>query len=199
MYSFVDMCRELGKPPVYVRGLQQALGLAVPKRQRAASASWKEGKGTPAKAKNWIDGEGDYAEAYSKFLQKVVALRTFNIQMPTICELFSKERKILELLHFDTISDSPTWYLDACAEGAHSDRHLLLTGHDLGFPLAARAIQSNLDFAERSKELFEGPEMGEDVRRILESYLVLLQDVRERIHMEKRVLLNALMWSEQAF
>lgn len=175
-FPFYRLCKMLGKPSGYVRVLQSALQLYLPRK-----------------------GEG-YTNAYAAFLERVVSLRAFSVAVEDICDLFGKEKKILELLHVDSIANSPTWYLDACDnEQPHTERHLLLTGYDLGFPLGSDVIQSNLDFGRRDDELFTRHEMGEDIRRMLRLYLKLLMRVRERVTQEKPVLERALFWSEEAF
>ncbi|MFU8781106.1 MAG: hypothetical protein ACNA71_08810, partial [Kiritimatiellia bacterium] len=70
--SFGALCRILGKPPVYVLRLQQALDLYVPER-----------------------GEG-YQRPYVCFLEKIIAIRTFGIGLADIADLFAKERRLLE-------------------------------------------------------------------------------------------------------
>jgi hypothetical protein len=174
-YTFSGLCEILGKTPFYISNLQRSLGLYIP--------STAEG----------------YSAAYVSFMEKVVALRTFNVPTSEIADLFSKEVRILELLKFDSLSDSPTWYLDACNAPNRSDEHLLLTGHALGFPLHAKAIQTNLDFGKRDDELFNGREMGEDVSRSLSVYAKLVSKVRNRVEKETPVLRNALFWGERVF
>jgi hypothetical protein len=175
-YTLNEFCRALGKPPPFLHPLQSGLGLHVPSRQ-----------------------EG-YSPAYLAFMRKVIALRAFSVPMADIADVLRKERKILELLHVDSISDSPTWYLDACGcDDGPPDNNLLLTGHNLGFPVTAESIQSNLDFRARDPELFKSHEMGEDIRRVLKLYLKLLEKIKERVDAERPILQNALAWSEQAF
>ena len=169
------LCEILGKTQFYISNLQRALGLYVPK-----------------------NGEG-YSAAYVSFMEKVVALRTFNVATADIADLFTKEKRILELLKFDSLSDSPTWYLDACGTPQRSDEHLLLTGHALGFSIHSPAIQTNLDFGKRDDELFEGHEMGEDVNRAIEVYIKLAKKICTRVERETPVLRNALFWGEKAF
>ena len=58
-------------------------------------------------------------------------------------------------------------------------------GDDLGIPLAAREVQTGLDFSDRLPELFEGKAMGEDALRLLDECLKLekaiLKDVRSEL------------------
>lgn len=173
--SFSEMCRAIGKGPAYARRLQLDLGLHVPGRN---------------------DG---YSDEYVYFMERVVSLRTFNVAMTDILDLFVKERRILEMLRFHSLSTSPTWYLGTSPEPPDPDRRLLLTNFDLGFPISANGIQANLDFSEGEQELFEGSEMGEDVRQALVLYRKLLNKIQQRVHTETPVLLNALAWSKKAF
>jgi hypothetical protein len=175
-HTINEFCRALGKPAPLVHQLQIGLDLHIPRKE-----------------------EG-YSEAYVRFMQKVIALRAFSVPIADIADLFRKERKILELLHVDSISDSKTWYLDACGcDDGPPDNSLLLTGHNLGFAITAEAIQSNLDFRERDPELFKSHEMGEDIRRVLKLYLKLLDRIKERVDAERPILEQALEWSEEAF
>jgi len=170
-----ELCAVLRKGPPYVRGLQSQIGLHIP------------------------DDTTGYSPAYVRFLEKIVALRTFNVPVRDIQDLFSKEVRILQMLRFHTIRRSPTWYLEECARDRMTEGTLLLTGYDLGFPLAGGHIQSNLDFDGAPRELFSGREMGEDVRRALDLYIERLGDIRERVRTETHVLRQALDWSEWAF
>ena len=174
-FSFPDLCRSLGKDAFYVKNLQRQLDLYVPS-----------------------DGQG-YPESYVIFMEKVIALRAFHVPANEIEELFETEKKILHLLHVDSLSPSPTWYLDLCssADLEASCGQLLLSGYKLGFAMDAGAIQHTLDFGGRDAELFKGSEMGEDVRRVLAKYVGLLDGVRGRIEKEKPILENALLWARR--
>jgi hypothetical protein len=175
-YSLQDMCRILGKDSFTVRNVQRHLELQVP------------GKGEA------------YTQGYLNFMEKIVALRAFHVQLDDIRELFEIEKKILRLLHVDTLTPSPTWYLDACdspGEGNGNGNRLLLTGYRLDGPVSAHAVQHTLDFGRRDRELFKGVEMGEDVRLVMRKYLDLLDNLTSRIEKEKPVLQNALDWADR--
>ncbi len=174
-FTFARLCEVVGKGTFYISNIQRNLGVYVP--------STDEG----------------YSIAYVGFIEKIVALRTFNVPLADISDLFIKEKRILELLKFDSFSDSPTWYLDACGKPNRSDDTLLLTGHSLGFHLERRQIQSNLDFGKKDGELFAGHEMGEDISRAIEIYEKLATKVRTRVEKETPVLKNALFWGSKAF
>jgi len=173
---FGDLCRILGKPPVYVMRVQQALDLYQP--------SADEG----------------YRRAYVCFLEKIVALRTFGVPLADIADLFAKERRLLELLRFDALSDSPTWYLDGCGRQARDQGDcLLLSGYCLGFSIETPAYQPNLDFGRRDDHLFAGHEMGEDICRSLGIYRAQAAKLCARISQEIPVLQNALYWGQRYF
>ena len=70
-FTFTRLCEILGKTPFYIANLQRALGVHTP--------SSKEG----------------YSVAYVSFMEKVVALRTFNVPASYIADLFAKETRIL--------------------------------------------------------------------------------------------------------
>lgn len=173
---FGDLCRILGKSPVFILRLQKALDLYVP------------------------PSDEGYQRAYVCFLEKIVALRTFGIPLPDIVDLFSKERRLLELLRFDALSDSPTWYLDGCGRRAGSEGDcLLLSGYCLGFSIDRPSYQPNLDFGRRDDHLFAGHEMGEDICRSLGIYREQAAKLCMRISREIPVLQNALYWGERYF
>ncbi|OQX58124.1 MAG: hypothetical protein B5M52_05985 [Helicobacteraceae bacterium 4484_230] len=174
-FTFARLCEVVGKAPFFVSNIQRALGLYVP-----------------------TAGEG-YSVAYVAFMEKIVALRTFNVPVADIADLFAKEKRLLELLKFDSLSSSPTWYLDGCGSPRRSDKYLLLTGYALGFHLDGHEIQSNLDFGKRDGELFAGHEMGEDISRAVAVYSKLADKVRARVEKETPVLKNALFWGSKAF
>lgn len=175
-YRFSELCLALGKSPAAVRQLQRSLDLHVPEHLAG------------------------YSDAYLSFLEKVVWLRAFGISMERIAELLESEKRILRFLHVDSLSDSPTWYLDACrpaTEAPLSETRLLLTDHDIGLTPDAYAVQHSLNFGRRDKELFAGAEMGEDLKLMAKKYWRLLDGVIETIGQEQMVLENALTWSRQ--
>lgn len=190
-YTFTELCNALGKGSFYVRNLQKSLGLPVihgrddGKKARPRRRTRKK-----------IEKKSGYSARYLVFLEKVVAMRAFNVPLSKIVELFEVEKKILTLLHLDSLYDADTWYFGSAEPQELSDGHLLLTGHDLGFPIVDGDIQHNLDFAERETELFDGEEMGEDVRRVLTKYHAMVHEIRSTIRKEQPVLRNALDWAE---
>jgi hypothetical protein len=174
-FSPRQFCDALSKSPAYVRNLQVQMGLHLP-------------------------GKGErYSRAYLRFMEKAISLRTFNVPVKDITDLFKTEVRILEMLRFHTLNPSKTWYLDACDGEKRSGNSLLLTGFDLGFSLSGEVIQSNLDFSKDNGELFSGREMGEDVRRGLSLYQSRLADIREKVRLETGVLRQALAWSRDVF
>ncbi|MBU0715301.1 MAG: hypothetical protein KJ964_08090 [Verrucomicrobia bacterium] len=130
-------------------------------------------------------------------MQTIITLRTFSVPLGEIADLFTKEQIVLRLLKVDALGATSTWYLDQCADKGHKERRLLLTGYDVGFPIDSKVIQPNLDFGVRKKELFSGKEMGEDVRRALDSYLRLLAKIMARVDQERPVLNQALQWAKE--
>lgn len=177
-YTYNDMCTAVGKSRLYVRNLVRALGLPIA-----------------------MNGEG-YSREYVRFLEKAVSLRAFSVSVQRIVDLLEIEKKILRLLHIDSLSQSMIWYLDGCCRESESRNCLLLTGYDIGFsadPKAPGHVQHHLDFSPRDPELFTGAEMGEDVRRVLEKYHELVEDVRKRVEQETPVLRDALSWAGDAF
>jgi hypothetical protein len=176
--KFGELCQMVGKDAVVVRNIQKQLHLHIPKK------------------------DGAYPQSYALFLEKVISLRAFHVPLEAIRDLFEVEKKLLCLLHVDSLTSSPTWYLDDCtslgAEEPQADR-LLLSGHRLGFAPDTDSVQPTLDFGERHPELFTGNEMGENIGQVLRKYLALLHGIRERIEQEKPILENAMYWVERVF
>ncbi len=168
-----ECCAICGKPQIYIRNLQKALGLPGPCK------------------------DAGYSKPHVCFLRRVIALRTFNVPLENIADLLAKEKTLLRLLKLDALSHSATWHIDQCGDKGNPARRLLLTGYDVGFPLAQGAIQANLDFGNRDKELFEGKEMGEDIRRALDACLQATAALKSRIQREQPVLKYALKWAQK--
>lgn len=171
--TFPELCRACGKPSVYVRNLQASLDLPLP------------------------DGDRLYSPAYLQIIQIIISLRTFSVPLEDIADLLAKELVVLRLLKVDALGSSPTWYLDQCGENGNPDRRLMLTGYDVGFSIAGKAIQPNLDFGLRPKELFSDREMGEDVRRAVDDYLKLSEKIMTRVERERPILNRALNWAKK--
>jgi hypothetical protein len=170
MVSFDEMCEAVGKPPAYIRQLQSMFHLPLSRDHR-------------------------YSAAFVNFVRKLVTLRAFSVPVDEITDLLRREKRLLELLHVDTIGNSPTWFLDHCNQGGRPSRRLLLTGYDVGFPLSSRAVQVGFDFGRKQRELFTGQEMGEDTRRVIDAYLKARRRVLDRVREQRLVLRQALEWA----
>lgn len=171
--SFSQLCRKMGRSPHYIRNCQTKLGLYLPK-----------------------DSEG-YSHAYRVFLETVIILRAFSVPLEDIAELFEAEKRILRFLRVDTLSLSPTWYLDQCGRNEEGVNRLLLTNQDLGGSITDGGVQFHLDFRGAHGELFSGAEMGQDARRVMAAYETRLEKIKERVRTEEVVLRRALAWSAQ--
>lgn len=170
-YTFSQLCRKMGRSPHFLRNLQNKLGLYMPK-----------------------DTEG-YSNSYRIFLETIIILRAFAVPMEDIIELFEAEKRILRFLRADTLTLSPTWYLDQCGRGNGGGNRLLLTNQDLGGSITDGGVQFHLDFRSAHGELFSGAEMGQDAVRVMAAYETRLQKVRDRVKTEEVVLRRALAWS----
>lgn len=175
MYTYSEICDVLSKSHLYVKNIEKRL-----------------------KMPNNTQNEG-YPVSFLMFMERIVALRAFSVSLDDIADLYVKEIKILQMLHFDSVDDGPYWFLGVSTSRDKPDRQLLLTGYDLGFPLWSNAVQANLDFRSSDKELFDSREMGEDLRRIMDPYRKLYERVRSRVESERPVLKNALIWSDCTF
>ena len=147
MHSLGDMSKALNRAAVYLSGLQARFELPV------------------------MEGAA-YSNAYFECLRTIVSLRTFNIAEETLRDLWQLEKKLLQLLHVDSIG-SCSWFLDSCGATTHPERRLLLTNHNLGVPLTGSEVQTGLNFANSLPELFAAKEMGEDALRVLRECLKL--------------------------
>ena len=146
-HTLADIAQALNRPAVVTSGLQNRFELP------------------PA------DGAG-YTDAYLAFLRTLVHLRTLGIAEDRLLRLWHLEKKLLQLLHVDS-TGSKTWFLDSCGAITRRDRRLLLTNYDIGIAVPAHALQLGLNFAEKTRELFAGKEMGEDAFRVLNDIIPL--------------------------
>jgi hypothetical protein len=169
MKSMKLMAEGLGRPGVWVAGVQKRFGLPVLE---------------------------SYPEGYESFLRKIVHLRVLGVSEETPREFWAVERKLIEVLHLDPQS-SPTWMVDACAYPSDPDRRLLLSNIDLGFPLPATDLQIGLNFAATSTELFAGMDMGEDALRLISDYRTRLSGIRSTVASERPLLKEAIKWSRE--
>ena len=71
----------------------------------------------------------------------------------------------------------------------------MLSNFDLGIPLAAREVQTGLDFSDRLPELFEGKAMGEDALRVLDECLMLRAKIMSDIRAELPHDREAVKWA----
>ena len=60
-----------------------------------------------------------YSSAYARFIQTIIALRTFSVPLGEIADLFAKEQIVLRLLKVDALGTTSTWYLDQCDNKGH--------------------------------------------------------------------------------
>jgi hypothetical protein len=169
MKSMKLMAERLGRPGVWVAGVQKRFGLPVLE---------------------------SYPEGYESFLRKIVHLRVLGVSEETLREFWAVERKLIEVLHLDPQS-SPTWMVDACAYPSDPDRRLLLSNIDLGSPLLATEVQIGLNFAATSTELFAGMDMGEDALRLISDYRTRLSGIRSTVASERPLLKEAIKWSRE--
>lgn len=167
--SLAELARRLNRPVVQLRQLQTRFDLPP------------------------FHGIG-YSPAYAAFLRRIVLLRILGTAEELLVRLWKLERRLLKLLHADS-TGSPTWFLDSCGQGGHTNRRLLLSNHDLGMPLPSRSLQLGLNFADSLPELFAGRDMGEDVLRLLEECLKLTGRLRDGIDAERPLIREALRWA----
>jgi hypothetical protein len=168
MKSVKLMAERLGRPGVWVAGVQKRFGLPVLE---------------------------SYPEGYESFLRKIIHLRVLGVSEETLREFWAAERKLIEVLHLDP-QTSLTWMVDACAFSADPDRRLLLSNIDLGSALLATDLQIGLNFAASTPELFDGRDMGEDALRLISDYRTRLTGIRSTVASESKILRDALKWGK---
>ena len=168
MHKLGDMAKTLNRPVVYLHGLQSRFELPVLERTA-------------------------YSDAYLAFLRAVVSLRMLNVSEENLLKLWHLEKKLLTLLHADSIG-SPTWFLDACGPTNKPHHRLLLSNFNMGFQLKSKAVQLGLNFTEVVPELFDGKEMGEDALRGLGQYLKLFSRIQADMSAEIPLLREATRW-----
>jgi hypothetical protein len=138
----------------------------------------------------------DYPECYEAFLRKVRDLRNLGLSEEKLGKLWDLERKLIEILHLD-LGGGELSLIEGCSVEADPERRLLLSNADLGVPILARDLQPGLDFTTGShRELFGGKEMGEDALRILGEYREILQEIRETVSREGKVVKSSLRWAK---
>jgi hypothetical protein len=137
-----------------------------------------------------------YSDAYLAFLRAVVFLRMLNVSEECLLKLWHLEKKLLTLLHVDSIGSS-TWFLDACGPTNKSHHRLLLTNFNMGFDLKSHDVQLGLNFSTAAPELFAGKEMGEDALRVLGQYLKLFSRIQADMSTEVPLLKASARWSKR--
>jgi len=169
MKSIKELTTSLGRPAVWISGVQKRFGLPVLEM---------------------------YSEGYEAFLRKIVHLRVLGVSEESLRDFWAVERTLIEVLHLDPMC-SPTWMVDACAYPSDPNRRLLLSNIDLGFILPATELQIGLNFATSSPELFAGKEMGEDALKVLQDYRTRLAAIRLSVGSELSVLKGAIKWGRE--
>ena len=169
MHTLADIAKALNRPAVVLSGFQSRFELPG------------------------ADGAG-YSDAYLAFLKTLVFLRTIGIAEDRLQRLWHLEKKLLHLNHVDS-AGSKTWFLDSCGAITRRDRRLLLTNYDIGIAVPAHAIQLGLNFAEKTRELFAGKEMGEDALRVLNDIIPLQAAIRADVAAELPHLRETVKWA----
>ena len=139
-------------------------------------------------------GDAAYSDAYLAFLRTLIYLRALGIAEDRLLRLWRLEKKLLQLLHVDS-TGSKTWFLDSCGAITGRDRRLLLTNYDIGIAVPAHALQLGLNFAEKTRELFAGKEMGEDALRVLNDIIPLQAGIRADVAAELPHLRQTVRWA----
>jgi len=137
-----------------------------------------------------------YPAIYRSFFRMIVFLRLAQIPEDKIAELWTLEKKLMNLLNADTTA-SPTWMIDGHAAGGNDSRRLFLSRFDLGNDLRSACVQPGLDFSPAPAELFGGRDMGEDVLRLLGTYRAEIQPLLATVAAQSALLGEAARWAER--
>jgi hypothetical protein len=130
-------------------------------------------------------------------VRQVIYLRIAGIALSTIVKLWETEQKLIELLHGDSLG-SETWMIDSWAEKGKRRQRLMLSHYALGADLASVAMQPSLNFAgDDGRELFAGKEMGEDVMRVLQTYLARRQKLIRKLRQAQPLLQKTAQWAKK--
>jgi len=168
-HALADMSKALNRPTVVITSLQHRFELPS-------------------------FGDAAYSDAYLAFLRTLIYLRALGIAEDRLLRLWRLEKKLLQLLHVDS-TGSKTWFLDSCGAITGRDRRLLLTNYDIGIAVPAHALQLGLNFAEKTRELFAGKEMGEDALRVLNDIIPLQAGIRADVAAELPHLRQTVKWA----
>jgi hypothetical protein len=140
-------------------------------------------------------GHGNrYLATYLSFFRTVVFLKLAQIPEEKLVELWTLEKKLMNLLHVDT-SSSPTWMIDGHTATGNDSRRLFLSRFDIGTDLQSACVQPGLDFSPAPAELFGGRDMGEDALRLLGIYLAELKPVLATVASQSALLGEAARWA----
>ncbi len=137
-----------------------------------------------------------YPATYLSFFRTVVFLKLAQIPEEKLVELWTLEKKLMNLLHVDT-STSPTWMIDGHAAAGNDSRRLFLSRFDIGTDLQSACVQPGLDFSPAPAELFGGRDMGEDALRLLGIYLAELKPVLATVASQAALLGEAARWARR--
>ena len=172
MHTLAEIATALNRSPQFLRGVQARFALPT------------------------FEGAG-YSAAYFALLRTIVYLRALNISDDALRDLWTLEKKLLQLLHADS-TGSPTWFLDSCGATANPKHRLLLSNYDLGVEVPAKALQLGLNFSKDSiSGLFAGSEKREDTLRVLGDYLKLYSRIRADLATQDPLLREAMQWASQ--
>ena len=67
----------------------------------------------------------EYSDGYAALLSKLIYLQLASVSQKEIKALLTRERKLLELLKADSVTNSPVWFEDLCTMKAVRRNHPL--------------------------------------------------------------------------
>lgn len=135
-----------------------------------------------------------YSDAYQAFLRAALYLHMLNTLEDRLLTLWRLEKKLLPLLHIDSIR-SAAWFLDSYGQTPHAERRLLLSNYDIGLDLSAKSLQLGLNFSDAAPELFAGRKWERAPCMSWRQYVELASRTGNEVRAEIPLLRNAARWA----
>ncbi|MDD3605440.1 MAG: hypothetical protein PHD86_09685, partial [Kiritimatiellae bacterium] len=110
--------------------------------------------------------------------------------------LLARERKLLEMLKVDSVSEDSDWFERLCTMKTGPTR-LLLSGYDLKCRIDGNAVQPGLDFAERTRELFTEKELASDALTALRNYAAIFRKIQGQLIQDIPAMAASVNWARR--
>jgi len=138
----------------------------------------------------------NYPEGHAALLTKLVRLSLCSVPQKDIELLLARERKLLEMLKVDSVSEDSDWFERLCTMKTGPTR-LLLSGYDLKCRIDGNAVQPGLDFAERTRELFTEKELASDALTALRNYAAIFRKIQGQLIQDLPAMAASVNWARR--